>query len=102
VLLVSARRVNVEFDTHLPMGTVGRFTIDKERWIALPQAKYGRLLAVIDRILGNNNRIRTEMLRWINHWPDDAERVVRVLDIVSATEELTADMITEKTKAVTM
>lgn len=93
------RRCQVTFETSLPMGTVGRFTLDGERWIALPQAKYTRILTIIDLMLGQNARIRTELVRWINHWPDDAARVAGVLEMVGRVEELSSEVITEKTEA---
>lgn len=93
------RRVQIEFSTGLPRGTVGCFTLDKEAWVALPQAKYRRILACVDRMLGANNRIRSEMIRWINHWPGDAVRVASILEIIGRTERLAADVLPEKTEA---
>lgn len=95
----STRRCQVTFETSLPMGTVGRFTVDGRRWIALPQAKYTRLRTIVDLMVGLNARLRTELVRWMNQWPDDALRVSRALEMVSAAEKLSSEVITEKTEA---
>jgi len=95
------RRVEVTFDTGLPNGTIGRFTVDKQLWIALPHSKYRRLTAVLDRLIGLNANLRRDLIQWINQWPDDAERVSAALRIVGSAEELSNDMKDEKVKAVT-
>lgn len=97
----SKRRVEVTFDTGLPNGTIGRFTLNKEAWIAIPHSKYRRLTAVLDRMIGYNANLRRALIRWMNTWPDDAARVAAALDIVNSAEELSNDVIREKIEAVT-
>lgn len=98
-MTVAKRRVEVTFDTALPCGTIGRFTLDKELWVAVPHTKYRRLTTVIDRLIGHNARVRRELIRWINAWPDDAVRVAAALGIVSSAEELGKEIVEEKMRA---
>jgi hypothetical protein len=99
--MTSKRRVEVTFDTALPCGTIGRFTLDKESWIAVPHTKYRRLTTVIDRLIGHNARVRRELIRWINAWPNDADRVAAAFGIINSAEELSNDVIDEKMRAIT-
>lgn len=95
------RRLAVTFNDGLPMGTHAHFKLDRELWIAYPASKNTRILAVIDRMIGVFSRIHTDMLRWINIWPDDAARVVQVLENVKRATQLSDELIIEKAEAAT-
>lgn len=91
----------ITFATSPPMGTRGTFTHDGELWIAYPASKNQRIHAVIDRLVGAHDRIATEMIRWINARPGDAELVARVLDIASRARFLYQELTIEKQEAMT-
>jgi hypothetical protein len=99
---MTTKRIAIEFTDHPPMGTCGRFTRDGERWIAIPQSKYVRLLTITDRMLGVSTAITEDMLGWINEWPADGIRVARVLERVTQMRSLIQDVAIEKMEATVM
>lgn len=96
------KRLPVTFRVGLPHGIHAVFKHKGERWIAYPQQKNTRIVVGVDRMIGIFTRIHDDMLRWINHWPDDAERVCAVVESVDRARKLQQELITEKTEARTM
>lgn len=95
------KQKKVTFAQSLPMGTRGTFTHDGELWIAYPSTKNQRINSLIDRMLGSHKRIMNELVRWLNAWPDDAERVTRVLEIIGSAVQLHDEVLHEKGKVLT-
>ena len=95
------KRLQVTFNVGLPLGTHASFKHDGEWWIAYPSAKYTRIVTCIDRMLGIYSMIRKDMLRWINNWPDDATRVLAILDRAQRAQLLALEIIDDKAKAAT-
>lgn len=95
------KRKDVTFHTGLPMGTRATFVVDGQLWIAYPQPKLQRILAVTDRLYGTLAAINDDMSRWLNDWPDDAPRVLRVLDRIASGQRFLREMAVEKSEAVT-
>lgn len=93
------KRLQVTFAVSLPMGTRGTFTHDGEMWVAYPASKNQRIFTVIDRMIGIFGGIHDDMLRWINHWPEDGERVCAVIESVDKARALRAELVTEKMEA---
>lgn len=96
------KRLQVTFAKSLPMGTRGTFAHEGELWIAYPASKNRRINAALDRLIGNHNRIRKEMIRWINTRPQDAELVVHALEIAKGVDEFVNEIMVEKAEAITM
>lgn len=96
------KRLQVTFAVSLPMGTRGTFTHDGELWIAYPAKKNQRIVVVIDRMIGIFTSIHDDMLRWINHWPSDAEKVCAVIESVERARALREELVLEKSEARTM
>ena len=93
------KQLKVTFASSLPMGTRATFTHDGELWIAYPSTKNQRLFTITDRLIGIHQGITNEMLRWINERPQDATLVTRVLERVERANEMTKELINEKTEA---
>lgn len=95
------KRLAVTFSTGKPLGVHAHFKHEGAHWIAYPATKNTRIFAVIDRMVGIFGRIHDDMTRWINDWPNDAERVVGVLESVNRARNLQRELINEKTEAAT-
>jgi len=93
------KQLKVTFSSSLPLGTRATFTYDGGLWIAYPAEKNQRLFAITDKMIGIHQGITNEMLRWINERPQDAELVSRVLERSTWAQELTKELIIEKTEA---
>lgn len=95
------KSVKVTFSDALPLGTHARFHVGKDCWIAYPAPKNGRILSLIDRLIGIHATIAKDMLRWINERPQDAEFITRIFERTGAARALHDELITEKTGATT-
>lgn len=93
------KKLTVTFGTDLPHGTHGSFKHDGELWIAYPAKKAQRILAGIDRMIGEYNLVIEEMVRWIVAWPDDTERVNRVMKLIQRGRTVSQELTIEKTRA---
>lgn len=96
------KQKKVTFATSMPMGTRATFTHEGELWIAYPQSKSQRILAVTDRLIGLHAGIAKEMVRWINARPQDADLIARVLERTASARKIQQELICEKTEARTM
>jgi hypothetical protein len=95
------KRITVTFSDGLPLGTHAHFKHDGVHWIAYPASKNTAILTIIDRMLGIYTRIAADMVRWLNVWPNDAERVIKVMQHINRAQRLTDELIDEKAKAAT-
>lgn len=95
------KRLNVTFNTGLPLGTRGTFTLDGQRWIALPDDKYQRIGAVMDRMIGALTWIRDELTRWLAANPGDATRIAAILAVIARADHNRKDLALDKARAVT-
>lgn len=95
------KRLQVTFNTGLPLGTRGTFTHDGQRWIAVPADKYHRLTALIDRSLGVLDGIERHMTNWVAGHPHDTERVGMLLAGIARAREYSDEIAIDKVKAVT-
>lgn len=91
----------VTFGNGLPLGEHAVFKHEGKMWIAYPAKKNERILAVIDRMIGIYARITADMIRWINSHPQDAQRVAWLAENVGRAQALRAELVAEKTEAVT-
>jgi hypothetical protein len=91
------KRLSITFDDGLPLGVHGSFSYEGERWIAVPLTKYTNILNVTDRAIGILNHTRDQLTRWVNAHPEDAERVVMILQTLSHAD--TQELVHEKTRA---
>ena len=96
---MNTKSVKITFADGLPLGTRGTFRRDGQWWIALPMSKYQRITAVIDRLLGVHAGIASEMLRWINARPQDAELITHVLERTALARSVHRRYALEKTEA---
>lgn len=90
------KRLPVTFSNSMPLGTHASFKHDGKMWIAYPATKNARIWTIIDRMLGINNRIETEMIQWISQWPEDAKKVAAVLNHLGRSRVLGIEIATEK------
>lgn len=95
------KRVNVTFNTGLPLGTRGTFTHDGQRWIAIPHSKYQRIGAVMDRTIGALDWIRGDLTRWLASNPADTTRVAMILAVIARAHHNRDELAMDKAKAVT-
>jgi hypothetical protein len=95
------KRLVVTFRRGLPLGTHASFRYEGELWVAYPAEKSTRIHACIDRLLGVHARVQSEMVRWINVRPGDADLVARVVALVGRAAEIHEEMIVEKARAAT-
>lgn len=93
------KSLKVTFQNTLPLGTRGTFTHDKELWIAYPATKNQRLFAVTDRLLGVHKAIIRDSLALINDHPEDAPRLLGIIERATAALALHDELLTEKTEA---
>ena len=91
------KRLKVTFHDGLPMGSRGTFTYEGERYIAVPFDKYREILSVSDQLLAIVSLVRTRLTKWVGAHPDDAERVVFILQTLAAAD--TVEIIHDKAKA---
>ena len=94
---MAIKRVQITFSDSLPLGTHGTFKHQGKHWIAVPADKWTRTVTVTDRLLGIVARGRGYLTQWISSRPEDAQRVLGVLEILAGAEEL----VHEKQKAQT-
>jgi len=78
----------VTFGTGLPRGACATFTHEGQLWFAYPKDKIQGLGVVTDRMVGTIDRLREGLIDWINRHPEDANRVVLLLDSVATTQQL--------------
>lgn len=69
------------FNDGLPLGVHATFTHEGEKWIAHPLVKYQKIAAAMDRILGLHSHINRLMVSWVNSWPEDGDKVARIMEI---------------------
>lgn len=96
--MTEIRTKKVTFDTLLPRGTCATFTHEGQHWIAYPQGKVDALRVVVDSLLGCIERVREDLLRWINDRPEDATRMIMTVARTNRAEALAR----EKARAWTM
>lgn len=93
-------RITVTFSTgSLPLGTHARFTHAGAQWVAYPATKLADITNISDRLLGVISRARKALCAWIITEPHDAARVAAILKILAATEPITSEAYTDKTRA---
>jgi hypothetical protein len=83
----------VTFDTALPRGTCATFTHEGQRWIAYPQDKAIAVATVVDRMLGCVDRVRDDLVRWMNAHPEDAAQLVPLLARTSRAKEFAREKV---------
>lgn len=93
------KKMAITFDDGLPLGVRGTFKNDGEIWIAVPIKKYSATQAVSDRLLGALARVRGQMTRWVSSHPEDAERVVMILETLKEAAEAHEAALTDKIEA---
>lgn len=91
----------VTFNDGLPLGVNAMFTHDGEQWIAHPVKKYRKITAVMDRILGLHSYTTKLMVSWVNSWPEDGERVAKVMEITQRARQEGLAAALEKAEALT-
>lgn len=94
-------KIAVTFHDGLPIGTRGTFTYGSERWIALPQKKYVRIVSVIDRLIGTQAAIYDDLIRLINAYPVTAPRVAGTISRIKKARATHRDLATDKVRAQT-
>lgn len=93
------KKVSVSFNDGLPLGTHATFKHNGEMWTAFPSKKYAAITTVTDRLIGALANIRGQMTRWVSSHPEDAERVVMILQTIARANEFEQQAIQDKTKA---
>lgn len=91
----------VTFSEGLPLGPRATFTHEGQLWIAYPASRHQKFAAVIDRLIGIHSRITTTMVDWVNSWPEDAERVVKIVEMTNRAQRLGKSVTMEKIEAFT-
>lgn len=90
------KSLKITFSQHLPMGTMGTFTHEKQTWIAYPAPKNQAIHALCDRLIGIHAGITKDMISWLNRRPNDAELITMVLERTALARKLTNELIIEK------
>ncbi|MCV7175106.1 hypothetical protein [Mycolicibacterium sphagni] len=91
------KSVKVAFHENvLPAGTYATFTRDKQLWIAWPLPRHRAHEAIVDRLIGSVNRLRNDLVAWINDYPDDAVKCARALDIINRANTIATEALTQK------
>lgn len=93
------KKKDVTFKVGLPMGRNATFTHEKELWIAVPASKYSAILGVTDHLIAIHHKIAKDMVRWMNHFPEDAVRAGKILKRVNVAFETHRELVQDKTKA---
>lgn len=91
----------VTFTTGYPAGTQATFTHNKQQWVAVPRDKHRAHGAITDRLLSTLAAIRDDMTRWVNDHPDDAQRVIGILERINRTDALYKELLHDKQTTVT-
>lgn len=89
------------FNDGLPLGIHATFTHEGQKWIAHPLTKYRKITAVMDRILGLHSYVNKLMIFWVNSWPEDAEKVAKVMEVTQRARAEGKAVAMEKAEALT-
>lgn len=95
------KKINVTFTRGLPFGDQGTFKHDGQSWTAYPTRKQSRILAVVDRLLGSQRALGRDMVAWLNTHPEDAERVLMLIERINDGAALYETLVVEKVDAIT-
>lgn len=91
----------ITFNDGLPLGVHATFMHEGERWIAHPLTKYRKIATVMDRMLGLHSHMVKTMILWVNSWPEDGERVARIMEIAQSARAEGRALAMEKILALT-
>ena len=91
----------VTFNDGLPLGAHATFTHEGEKWIAHPMKKYQKITAAMDRVLGLHSYTTKLMVSWVNSYPEDGEKVAKVMEITHRAREMGRSVAMEKAEALT-
>ena len=89
------------FNDGLPMGIHATFTHEGEKWVAIPAKKYRMISAAMDRVLGLHSYINKVMVMWVNQWPEDSEKVAKVMEVTQRARAEQRAVAMEKAEALT-
>lgn len=89
------------FNDGLPLGIHATFTHEGQKWIAHPLPKYRKIAAAMDRILGLHSYTTKLLVSWVNSWPEDGERVAKVMEITQRARAEGKAAAMEKAEALT-
>jgi hypothetical protein len=89
------------FNDGLPLGVHALFTHEGQKWIAFPFAKYQKIIGVMDRILGLHSYTVKLMVSWVNSWPEDGEKVAKVMEITQRARADARSVAMDKSVALT-
>ena len=89
------------FNDGLPLGAHAMFMHEGEKWIAHPFLKYQKITAVMDRILGLHSYTTKLMVSWVNSWPEDGEKVAKVMEVIQRAKADAKSVAMDKAVALT-